>query len=105
MVSNTSLDVTVTTFELDGVTVPGSYAGPGDPDSNHTLANDGLVDVYVVWSNAIGGQNITLVDTYGTPLTCEPVGAGDPSPNATWTNVDMTGPSPLTLTVNDGNCL
>lgn len=103
-IENTSLDVTIGTFELDTVAVPGSpYATPGN-NADYTLVTDGTVDVFVTWGTAIGNQSVTLVDTQGISLGCFEVFNGDPTPEGTWAAVDMTGPNQLLLLVQDGIC-
>jgi hypothetical protein len=102
-IENTSLDITITEFTLDGVAVPGSYATPGN-NTDHNLATDASVDVHVEWASSISGQHITLYDTNGVNQGCATVSMGDPTPEFDWSGVDMTGPLPLLLEVGDGTC-
>ena len=69
------------------------------------MVTDGTVDLYIEFDTSIGGQNITIYDTNNTLLGCYAVENGDPSPNITITDVDMTGPNRLLIEVNDGFCI
>lgn len=104
-VENSSLDLLVAVFTIDGVNVPTppAYATPGNT-SNHNMATAASVNVHVEWTTSVGGQNLVLIDTNGVALTCENAALGDPSPEADWLAVDMTGPNPLALVLGDGTC-
>ena len=103
-VENNSLDIIITAFELDGVTVPdGPYATTGNV-TQHTLGTDGLVDVFIQWNSSVTGQNIIVGDTYGVTQHCENITVPDVTPFFTVPNVDMTGPLQLTVTLADGVC-
>lgn len=102
---NNSLDVTLSTITLDGAALPTPppYATPGNT-TDHLINNDGTVDVFIEWATAIGGQSIYLQDSNGVVQACEAISLGDPTPNATWLGVDMTGPQELQIVVQDGAC-
>jgi hypothetical protein len=102
-IDNTSLNLTLTSFTLDGVTVPGTYATPGT-SSNHSLSTDATVDAFVSWNNPVALQYVRLFDTNGVLQSCEQTSTGDPSPFITWNAVDMTGPNPLVLELGDNFC-
>lgn len=103
VIENSSLDSTVTEFSLDGDPVLGEYAGPGE-NSQHWQNTDSNVDVHVEWGSLVGGQNIRLIDTNGVDQGCHGISAGDPTPEADWFGIDMTGPNPLGLVLGDGSC-
>jgi len=105
-VSNSSLDIVFgPLIQLDGVNVTGSFPTSGSPDTNHNLANDGTVDVYIEWNgSAISGQHILVTDTNGVVAGCISVDNGDPTPFDTILGVDMTGSSPLLIEALDGVC-
>lgn len=104
-VDNTSLDTTLTSLTVDSVEVDAglTYPTPGNSDS-WPVTMDALVDVFISWSSAIGGQNITIIDTYGNLALCTDVLAGDPTPNDTALSVPGDGPLPLTILIQDGTC-
>lgn len=104
-IHNTSLDVELVDVKIDGTTATGTYAGPGDLDSLHYVANDGTIDLYIEWNpTAVSGQHVTVTDTNGVFVTCFDISTGDPTPFETITGIDMTGPNNLLIEVMDGTC-
>ena len=103
-VENTSLDVNLTDIKVDGVTVSGTYAVPGN-NSDHTITNDGLADLYIEWNPAASSnQHIQVTDTNNAFVVCFGISTGDPTPFETITGIDMTGSNPLLIEVMDGPC-
>lgn len=108
-VSNASLDISLTTVDIDGVPVPlpngfpfPAYRSDGNPETV-TMSTANTVSVFVFWNSSISGQSIIVTDTQGAQQ-CTLVENGDPDPTWTFTGVDMTGGTPLYVHARDGGC-
>lgn len=97
VINNTSTDVSVTSFQLDTVSVPGVYAEPGQSTSHHMLL-DSSVDLSMLWINTLTTQQVCVIDTKGTANICATV--TDTLPYVL-TGLDMTGQLPLTINISD----
>lgn len=105
--NNYSVDMQLVSLQIDGTT-PSLYGGGGGglpiPIGDARWSNDiflATVTVYVQWTNSVGGQNITVLDSRGNPQCVPSGGAGGSWP---FTGIDNTGPDPIRITLQNGAC-
>jgi len=105
--TNNSLDIEIylSSITVNGVGVTNiTGVDPNTPGNGATVDTDqiGTYDIVVVYSATISGQNISLVDSNGTPY-CNNTSTGFNS--MTFSNVVINGSVNPVLTAGDGTCI